>query len=343
MAYFNLFDKVNELLADTSVNIMEFQPDVPAEIREFLGNLSMLKDIPSFYLVPDEKLVSKFKIPVQTPEGNGTEDTAIEDIPNVLRFFFIDPYWVNCLLNGALNAEPGSDISLLLEKAMSGNYMSEVFLQTLIKRTTDQLGKNYEAAEFKEKLIERLQAKGIEIKGDEIPEKATPTNAQGNWRFTGFLLRSPLIEGFRGWEIVASGKDAYEDDDSTIRKLQIIRMDRLAPDLLFCLCEGFITEVLLTQPSETLHFGLHGDYEDNTFYKALSGFSAEEAKEGIIDVPLRSGSKNRRVLKIAGEGGLIERMENQLETTVTATEFAMEMISKPIKNKLSPTWKQKNQ
>jgi hypothetical protein len=333
MAFYNLFTDLKKQLDDnTHFNLKAFEPEVPPEVRLFLGRLSMLHGVSPEYLVPDEKLLPKFR-----EEKQNDETVKIEH--GALRFFWIDPAWIECLLDGALSVGPDADREFLLTQAMRANYMAEVFQKEQIERFKKQLSGSYRPSEFKAEMLERVKAKGINIKGDDVTEIAAPTNAQDNWRFTGFLLRSSLIAGWRGIEIEAKGKDSAADPQSAIRTLQLVRMERIAPDTLFCLCEGIITSIVINQPPENLHFGLSGDSDTQHFTKQFSGISTDKGiQPPMMDVPMRGEPRNR-VINVAG---LIEGMNKALSLTANSAGFAMEMVSQPIRNEITVNWEQEN-
>jgi hypothetical protein len=327
MAFYNLFIDLKKQLDDnTHFTLKAFEPEVPLEVRLFLGRLSMLHGVSPEYLVPDEKLLPKFREEQQEGEAKKTEYGA-------LRFFWIDPAWMECLLDGALSVGPDADREFLLTKAMRGNYMAEAFQKEQVERLKKQLSGSYTPAEFKTEMLERVKAKGINIKGDDINEIAAPTNAQDNWRYTGFLLRSSLISGWRGLEIEVKGRDAATD--TPVRTLQLVRMEKIAPDTLFCLCEGIISSIVIIQPPENLHFGFSGDSDTQHFTKELSGVSkGTQGPPVTIDVPLRGDAK-KRVVRISG---LIDNMNKALSLTSNSAGMAMEMIAQPIRNEITVRW-----
>lgn len=329
MAFYNLFAHLKDQLdGNTHFNPLEFAPEVPPEVRLFLGRLSMLQGVPPEYLVPDEKLLPKFRLVNGEQEEYGS-----------LRFFWIDPAWIECLLDGALSVGPEADRKYLLTKAMAGHYLAEAFQKDLIERFKKQLSGSYTPEEFKTEMAERIKAKGIKLKENDFNTIASPTPAQRDWRFTGFLLRSSLISGWRGLEIEVKGKDMLTDADSTIRTLQLVRMENIAPDTLFCLCEGVISTVTITQPPENLHFGLTGDSDAKSFTKKFNGVSGASKAPGVtVTVPQRvsrSGDQNKRVIRIKGGG---TGLADLLSPAASSADFAMEMIAQPIQNKITVTW-----
>ena len=340
MAAYNLFEDVAKELEN--FNPEEYAPEIPKEIRLFLGRLSMLYDVPSQYLVPDEQLLQKEisnKKSETTKEGVETEECGS------LRFFFLDPEWIQCLLNGALSIGPLSDVKVMLTKAMGGLYLSEAFKLDVINRLKKQLSDSYSKEDFETEMKTRLNKKMHGNQGKELLKPPPPesiTSAQKNWRYTGFLLRSSLVSGWKGLEVQAKGKDTY--DGKKIRELQIVRWERLADDTIFCLCEGFITEVVLIEPPEGLHFGINGD--KGNYFKIISGISNPKLEESErkklekdeIKIPFRDNEENSRVLNIKA---LTESIGGKLQINkgkVTSKEIAVEMVSKPIKNTVNLNW-----
>ena len=333
MAFYNLFtDLTNQLDGNTHFTPAEFAPEVPPEVRLFLGRLCMLHGVPAEYLVPDEKLLPKFGI------LNGQQEEV-----GSLRFFWIDPAWIESLLDGALSVGPEGERQLLLSKAMAGNYMAEAFQKELIERFKKQLSGSYTPEAFKAEMIKRMRDKGVPVTDDFNTIAAPPPSlTQNNWRLTGFLLRSSLIAGWRGLEIEVRGKDLVDDADTRI--IQLVRMERIAPDTLLCLCEGIVTEVTIIQPPENLHFGLTGNADTLRFTKKFTGVSGvARTIDQALAVPLRTdaaGSTDKRVLRIKGGGN---GLADLLSPAATSADFAMEMISQPIRNEVTIKWEQEKE
>lgn len=67
---------------------------------------------------------------------------------------------------------------------------------------------------------------------------------------TGLLLRSEAVSGWPGLEV-----KAYAGADEKSAKLRLLRMDRLAPDILICIFRGVPQTVDIEEPREGLQFG----------------------------------------------------------------------------------------
>lgn len=67
---------------------------------------------------------------------------------------------------------------------------------------------------------------------------------------TGLLLRSAAVSGWTGLEV-----KAYAGADEKSTQLRLLRMDRLAPDILICIFRGVPQTVDIEEPREGLQFG----------------------------------------------------------------------------------------
>jgi hypothetical protein len=138
--------------------------EMPQDIGEWLGRLLLLYGVPFNYLVPEEAMLP----------------------PESIRFFYLDPGWMKCLLEGACSVGKSSS-------------MDELFDQKLRNRFLDLAGK-----------------KAMEVRAGKRGEL--------NWPLTGFLLRSDLVEGWQGLEMKASGVDGQGNRIATLQALRIDRL-----------------------------------------------------------------------------------------------------------------------
>ena len=86
---------------------------------------------------------------------------------------------------------------------------------------------------------------------------------------TGFLLRSVLVRQMKGLQV--TGKNGGT-------RLEILRMETLSDDVLICIFEGELTELIIAQPQTALRFGapdstrmirVRSISDDDTFGKNL--------------------------------------------------------------------------
>jgi hypothetical protein len=142
-----------------------------------------------------------------------------------IRFFYIDPNWTDALIDGALSVGVQS----------SADKMIQLSVRTSMRQMV----------RAEQKLVRRRLAKA------ELPEELVINEV-----FSGLLLRSQLVSGWPGMQIVP-----YEKDASGTKKIAVMRMERLAPDVLFCLFEKVPDLVVISEPEETLCFGVTGGFE----------------------------------------------------------------------------------
>lgn len=137
---------------------------IPEDIGEWLGRVMLLYGVPFNYLVPDEAMLP----------------------PESIRFFYLDPGWLKCLLEGACSVGRSCTIDTVLDEHLRNNFLSL-------------------AAENAKEI--RARKKGTL-----------------NWPLTGFLLRSLIVEGWQGLEMKASGVDANGIPIDPLEPLRIDRL-----------------------------------------------------------------------------------------------------------------------
>ena len=96
---------------------------------------------------------------------------------------------------------------------------------------------------------------------------------------SGFLLRSPVVAGWPHMEVqgynVAGGGTTFEPEGVTdANVLNVLRMERIAPDTLFCIFAGEVKTLDLFEKAEVIHFGVaykewKGTSKRPCFYKVL--------------------------------------------------------------------------
>jgi hypothetical protein len=181
-----------------------------------------------------------------------------------------------------------------------------------------------------------------------------------HWPLTGFLLRSPVVTGWKGLEIRAyrgpaaartgCDRDPPSDEEwqalidaGEARPVDPLRIEQLAEDVMLGLFNGIVERLVIRQPQEGLHFGLTVDGEGR-YGKRLRdmGFTdtsrAGEPLEPEIALVLQGDGPMRRqgtdgpagVIEIAA---LAETMKKKLgnkgqlrDGRFTSAEFAIQML-----------------
>lgn len=144
--------------------------------------------------------------------------------PESLRFFYVDPQWMGALLGGALSVGPPEEVKTFLNKVMAGNYAKELINEARTARLRQQ----------------KADASVSEL-----------AKAEELFKFSGFLLRSEIVAGWRGLTVAANSTSKGRTGDGT---LVTLRLERLAHDILFGLFEDHLHSLEIMQPLEGLHF-----------------------------------------------------------------------------------------
>lgn len=96
-------------------NIKKSKREIPLVAKDFLTSLYTLEGIPISYVIPDEKYLEK------------NNDKA-----GVLSLFYIDPDWIEALLDGALSIGRLQDTTSILEDLMLEKYMHHTEQSNLV-------------------------------------------------------------------------------------------------------------------------------------------------------------------------------------------------------------------
>ncbi|MGH8222613.1 MAG: hypothetical protein ACREQZ_06535 [Woeseiaceae bacterium] len=220
-----------------------------------------------------------------------------------IRFFYLNLDWVNAMLQGACSVGRASETDELADQLLRARFF-----------------------EVSEKLALELRASAKaaadQRRGDEA--NASLPAPVLHWPLSGFLMRSAAVESWIGLESTASGLSAA---GQPITSLQILRMDRLAPDILLCIYNGKVTEIEAKQPPEGIHFGAvskAGGYQ-KTALRKIDG-DARTLGDKTVEVPTRG-----RTVSVAALAAKICEALKLTPRDLTSAEFAVQMIESPAK------------
>ncbi len=279
-------------------------PTIPATVQNWLGQALLLYGVPFHYLVPDEAM-----LPAES-----------------IRFFYLNPEWLNCLLQGACSVGRTSETDELVDQLLRAHFfeVSEKLAYAL------RSSAKYEADQRRVGTDHTTEP--VSVSDGQPPQG----EALLHWPLSGYLLRSDAVEAWVGLEAKATGVDSA---GNRLEPLQILRMDRLAPDILLCICNGQVTEIEVTQPPEAIHFGAAskpgGGYQKTQLRTITGNASSLGATcEGTVQVPM--DTRGRRVVKVSELAAdirkkLVERQQLANTDVFTSAEFAVEMIESPAK------------
>jgi hypothetical protein len=157
------------------------------------------------------------------------------------------------------------------------------------------------------------------------------------------VLRSRAVSGWPGLHVRAYRQELGGHDDAVIpesdpRRVKLLRMERLAPAVLFVLFDGIPAVVHIEEPRQGIQFGvkLKGTGVPNEFQSKVKARDARTAQDlipddpnaALVDVPFRRGSPG--VLDLAGlNRALIATPGTNIGPNVDGAQFALEMLRFP--------------
>jgi hypothetical protein len=214
-----------------------------------------------------------------------------------LKFFYVDGNWLRCLHDGA--------VSIGMESSRT-TFFHEM--------TKDLL---FDAA------IEATQVYRAQLIGAD-----PPTPPPGEDLIGGFMLRSAVVSGWPNLA-VRGGKN-----DGTY--LKILRMDHLAPNLLFCLFLGVPDFVELSEPQEGFRFGVDDDGNIPLRQPTASGTAlGKQLGKTLQVVPSCLRSADSNVFDLGSSAGLVAAISQALTkanlpvSPFGPADFALQMVKSP--------------
>ena len=240
------------------------EDNVPESIRQWLGRLCLLYGLPFEYLVPREEM-----LPMES-----------------IRFFYIDPYWVKMMLDGA----------------------------TSIGRITST---DVEHDKGFRDLLYNLAMKESQT-GMQTGQIETDSNTSEPESRTGFLLRSALVTHWPGIQVKAF---AQKESTQTKVELPILRMERLATDTLLCIFSGVFQRVELHQPPESVYFGAECVGNEYSVQLRNLGNKIGEQVDQQVKVPMRKNAPG-----VVDVESLVGLLKDHLGQEITSAELAVQMI-----------------
>jgi hypothetical protein len=223
-----------------------------------------------------------------------------------MRFFYLDRAWTDALVQGALSIGTITSADRTQLEAVYPHIRTEV--------------------DEAERTIRRPRGEA--------------RLAAGSGTITGFIMRSRVVSGWPNLHVRAYSRDVVADDALTTAaeshpdRMKVLRMERLAPAVLFVLFDGVPAVVHVEEPRQGIQFGARLDPEDppnnrrakvrvrdcNTGNSVppVNDFTAANS----VDVPFRAGApgvidltvlRQRLAAKAPNSGGALEPNEYALQ------------------------------
>jgi hypothetical protein len=250
------------------------------EVSSWLGRLVLLYGVPLAYLIAEPRML---------PEG-------------ALRFFYLDPVWIQSLVQGACSIGRSGRGDNVVDTAMNE------WLQPGHKSAPTRGEAGHKAVSVRDRLREQYEA---------VPRPAQSERL--DWPLTGFILRSPVVAGWRGLEI-----SAYQGKTQLVP----LRLEQLSGDVMLGIFNGALDSLVIREPKEALHFGLSSPTTFSRVLRDLDTGAGMPDKRVPPDRILRT--PETRVLRVAKLARDIERELVKLGQlkgrAISSAEFAVQMI-----------------
>ncbi len=171
---------------------------LPERLRQFLIDLRLLRHLPLAYLVPDAALLP----------------------PESIRFFHVDPTWVDRIIDGVFAAANTGTVDFV----------------------------------FSYSLLQMARA-GIDKELTELAQAQVPTTAwTGDKPMTGMLIRSELA---RRWpDLIVRAYTATNVADPTVPTVPVLRAEPISKDIYIALFAGQPEMVHLREPNVGTRYGV---------------------------------------------------------------------------------------
>jgi hypothetical protein len=120
---------------------------------------------------------------------------------------------------------------------------------------------------------------------------------------TGFLLRSDLVRGWPGLSIACYTMNSGEKE-----RLNCQNISRIGEDIIFCIADGIIQQLELTEPKEGLSFGFTRDEQGE-----IPAPFREQTAPGVVDI-----------------GKFCDSIEKE-DANVSALDLAVNLLQTPVR------------
>jgi hypothetical protein len=291
--------------------------DAPEVYRKLPLQLAAMKGVP--VVVTDDGIDSaipqelrnwlvRLRLLEGVPFANLVADTELLP-PESIRWFYLDRRWTDALVQGALSV---GTVNSDDRTHLAAQYEA-------IRDELDQEERNYRRRAGTSRFGGKVEA------------------------VSGFILRSQAVSGWPAIHVRAFSVDPDESDDATFpeedpRRMRLLRLERLAPAVLFCMFDGIPQVVHLEEPRQGVQFGFDVEPKGSSMTAVLRPrdivtFQDVDPKgkhDNDIPVPFRA---------VTGASGVvdIQELERKLAalgathvgSSLDSAEYALQLIRFP--------------
>lgn len=222
--------------------------------------------------------------------------------PESIRWFYLDRRWTDALVEGALS------------------------VGTVNSDDRVQLTEAYPA------IREELDIEERNVRRD----PSSPRLGGHVEAISGFVMRSQVVAGYPGMHVRAFSVEPDKADDAKFtedepERMRLLRLERLAPAVLFCLFDGIPSVVHMEEPRQGIQFGVNRTGSGGSVSATLKPRSAatgEYLGGSPVTVPFRSGDRTSGVIDI-------QELERKLRGPATggddldSAEYALQLVRYP--------------
>ena len=245
------------------LDVKMMMTDLPLQYAAAVSATAVEEDDGSGVLPPELRAwLVKLRLLEGVPFANLVVDTELLPEESI-RWFYLDRRWTDALVQGALSVG-------------TVNSDDRVQLNSRYEQVSTELDKE-------ERNVRRAPGKP-RLDGDAAP-------------ISGFLLRSRAVSGWPGLHVRAFTSDPAEADDAFYseddpNRMRLLRLERLAPAVLFCLFDGIPSVVHVEEPRQGVQFGFTmeataGGFQANVRPRSKASF--DYIPNAKFPVPFRRG------------------------------------------------------
>lgn len=287
------------------VNAEVMVKDLPLQLRQMKAVAATVTDDDADSAMPQElrSWLVRLRLLEGLPFANLVADTELLP-PESIRWFYLDRRWTDALVQGALSV---GTVNSDDRTHLTAQYDA-------IRDELDQEERNYR----------RLPG--------------TPRFGGKVETVSGFILRSQAVSGWPGLHVRAFSVDPAESDDASYpdedpRRMRLLRLERLAPAVLFCMFDGIPQVVHVEEPRQGVQFGFDMTATGSSSRAQLqprNRTTFADLSVPKIDVPFRAGSGSTGVVDIqALERKLAAHPQTGAGDGLDAAEYALQLIRFP--------------
>nr|WP_325231950.1 hypothetical protein [uncultured Oscillibacter sp.] len=209
-----------------------------------------------------------------------------------VRFFWMDVNWLAAMLDGALSIGDGTSTNQVLRRRLAERREREVITRLYEPRRRN-MHPNHQ--------------RNCTTAGEDLLSQ----------NCMGFLLRSRLVSDYPDMEVTGWNVE---------KERQLLRLELLSDTTMIGIFDGTVSEVILQEASEGLHFGCRTS-QGEIYVRRIAAEGEHEIGDKLSNhlypVPVREG----RMVEVAKLAELFMEKLGVGTDCFTSAEFAMEMLA----------------